>query len=260
MASHPTQMFSNYNAPWTKFRDISNEKQTFLQCFEKHAADLDLQDTLTCLSIGAGCGESDAFLISQQMPRLLRYIAVEPDRGNVQELECLQLKDRGLNGAECGRCRYCSRVPKVIHGKSHPTSTYRRTRIDCKYADTWSAPGIRAGSHYIHTGQHTLRRTYKERECQLPYNTDIYAISVIDDIAIRKHQGSHRVGHKKRYRPERQEICRNLTSARLSFFWFLIVIRNRYQADGLALFMNINDGAKPSCKKYRSGHCGVRQQ
>ncbi|ELT96115.1 hypothetical protein CAPTEDRAFT_208756 [Capitella teleta] len=86
MASHPTQVFSNYNAPWTKFRDISNEKQTFLQCFEKHAADLDLQDTLTCFSIGAGCGESDAFLISQQMPRLLRYIAVEPDRGNVQEL------------------------------------------------------------------------------------------------------------------------------------------------------------------------------
>ncbi|ELT94877.1 hypothetical protein CAPTEDRAFT_205381 [Capitella teleta] len=66
--------------------NISNEKQTFLQCFEKHAADLDLQDTFTCLSIGAGCGESDAFLISQQMPRLLRYIAVEPDRGNVQEL------------------------------------------------------------------------------------------------------------------------------------------------------------------------------
>ncbi|ELT94878.1 hypothetical protein CAPTEDRAFT_205382 [Capitella teleta] len=86
MASHPTQVFSNYNAPWTKFRDISNEKQSFLQCFEKHAADLDLQDTLTCLSIGAGCGESDAFLISQQMPRLLRYIAVEPDKGNVQEL------------------------------------------------------------------------------------------------------------------------------------------------------------------------------
>ncbi|ELT92159.1 hypothetical protein CAPTEDRAFT_215020 [Capitella teleta] len=99
MASDPTKLFSNYNTPWTAYRDISGQQQDYLRCFEKHAADLDLQDTLTCLSIGAGCGESDAFLISQQMPRLLRYIAVEPDKGNVQELvpRILEALPRGAN-------------------------------------------------------------------------------------------------------------------------------------------------------------------
>ncbi|ELU00162.1 hypothetical protein CAPTEDRAFT_191471 [Capitella teleta] len=99
MASDPTKVFSNYNAPWTAYREITGQGQYYLRCFEKHAADLDLRDTLTCLSIGAGCGESDAFLISQQMPRLQRYIAVEPDKSNVKDLvpRILEVMPKGAN-------------------------------------------------------------------------------------------------------------------------------------------------------------------
>ncbi|ELU00763.1 hypothetical protein CAPTEDRAFT_202159 [Capitella teleta] len=79
-------MFSDYNTPWSEYRAITNEKSNFLRCLQDHTADLALQNTRTCLSIGPGCGESDAFIVSNLMPQLQRYIAVEPDKGNTKEL------------------------------------------------------------------------------------------------------------------------------------------------------------------------------
>ncbi|ELT93173.1 hypothetical protein CAPTEDRAFT_201393 [Capitella teleta] len=104
-------MFSDYNTPWSEARQIIDEKHKFIRCFADHAAVFDLQTAQSCLSIGAGCGESDAFIVSKLMPQLQRYIAVEPDKENIKELV-----PRVLDALQGRRCLelYHSRIEDAI--------------------------------------------------------------------------------------------------------------------------------------------------
>ena len=57
-----------------------------MQSIQDQGHGLVFHDAVSCLSVGPGGGELDALLIANLMPKLERYVAIEPDTGNIKEL------------------------------------------------------------------------------------------------------------------------------------------------------------------------------
>ena len=91
--------FADFGDCWTEFRRVSSQQEAFVNFIGKHGSELNLSKATSCLSIGAGAGEVDAYLIRTTMPSLKTYHGVEMDPANFRELETTMkaVSDRGVD-------------------------------------------------------------------------------------------------------------------------------------------------------------------
>ena len=82
MAKH-----SSYKVWWDEFRRQSNQQDKLISFIKQNVGKLGLSEAVSCISIGAGCGELDAALINIAMPKIKYYYGVEPHSDMFQALQ-----------------------------------------------------------------------------------------------------------------------------------------------------------------------------
>ena len=82
MAKH-----SSYKVWWDEFKSRSKQEDNFVTFIKQNVGKLGLAEAVSCISIGAGCGEIDAALINIAMPKMKYYYGVEPHLDMFQALQ-----------------------------------------------------------------------------------------------------------------------------------------------------------------------------
>ena len=71
---------ASYRAGFDEFQKRSRHEESFHQFVRNHVEELDLSSVTSCICIGAGEGDVEAFMINTAMPNLRDFYAVEPNR------------------------------------------------------------------------------------------------------------------------------------------------------------------------------------